>query len=67
MKKSNLLVIEPAELKAWRLRLGKTQEEVAKAARTDRERVVIIEQRIVGRVTTYKRINDALRTIENAA
>ncbi len=58
------IVVKPEELRAWRKRLGLSQAAVARQAGTDRERVSFVETKVVGLVTTYIAINEALVSLE---
>ncbi len=58
------LIIDPQELRAWRMRLGVSQTDVAKQANSTQDRVSVIETRVAGTVRTYIAINRALRALE---
>jgi transcriptional regulator with XRE-family HTH domain len=64
-----MLVVQPEELRAWRLRLGLTQEEVAARAKSlkiplTQKRLSDAEIRLLGTVTTYLGINRALASFD---
>jgi predicted transcriptional regulator len=59
-----MLVVQPEELRAWRMRLGLKQEQVAKRAKMTQQRVADAEIRLLGTVTTYIKLNRALTSLE---
>lgn len=59
-----MLVVEPHELRAWRLRLGLMQSDVARRAKLTQHRVADAENRLLGTVTTYLKLNRALESFE---
>ncbi len=60
-----MLVFEPQELRAWRIRLGATQDQVAKRAKCTQHRVAEAEAKVLGTVKTYIKINRALTAIQS--
>jgi predicted transcriptional regulator len=59
-----MLVVDPAEIKAWRMRLGLKQSDLAKLCGTTQDRISVIETRMAGTVRTYAAINRELRKAE---
>lgn len=59
-----MLVVDPEALKAWRIRLGLEQTQLAKLANMHQSRVSAIETRVMGTIRTYTAVNRALRTYE---
>ncbi len=58
------LEVDPVVLRARRQRLGLSQGALARRANTDRERIAAVEKRMVGKITTYIIINNALDAAE---
>jgi predicted transcriptional regulator len=59
------LVIQPEDLRAWRMSVGASQTDVAKLAKSSQDRISLIETRVAGTIRTYIAVNRALRTLES--
>jgi transcriptional regulator with XRE-family HTH domain len=64
MNETTMIVVEPCELRAWRHRLGLLQEELAERSCVAPNQISRIERFLTGNIKTYKKLNTALRAIE---